>query len=130
MFIRAVLTFKEAFGAFSVYQHSDGYPHNEAGVIPRLHHMFECGRYAWKLPRFEAGEAAAGYIAQEKREPGGFRIVNDPEKVDWSWRYVISAGVEGVDNGSPTISVYREGWRRPVFKGTLKDALEAFATRK
>lgn len=74
MSTRAVITFKDEFGSFSVYQHMDGYPthagDSAAGVLGMLRETL-AGGYAWQWPRFEADEFAAAYIAQNKGEGGG-----------------------------------------------------------
>ena len=54
---------------FLVYQHWDGDPvtvrTNVLAALP----------LAWPLPRFEADEFAAAYIAANKKREGGFRLV-------------------------------------------------------
>ena len=62
---RAVYIFNDKEQAFSVYGHWDGYPeHAAANLIKTL-------EYAWPLPRFEASDFAAAFIAGNKKEGGG-----------------------------------------------------------
>jgi hypothetical protein len=65
MSTRAIYTFADkegewTQGPFNVYKHSDGYPTGAAGaLIAALQH-------AWPLPRYEADEFAAAFVAGNK----------------------------------------------------------------
>lgn len=62
---RSVFTFKDEDKSFAVYKHWDGYPQGAAefltNAIP----------FSWKLPRYEADEFAAAFIAANKTVGGG-----------------------------------------------------------
>lgn len=65
MSTRAVYTFKDESDTFHVYKHHDGYP---SGAIQWIVNALE---FAWPLPRFEACEFSAAFIAGNKpREKG------------------------------------------------------------
>jgi hypothetical protein len=82
---RALITFKDKDGeAVAVYQHSDGYPESEYGVIAELQRVVDSDS-VWPLPRFEANEFATGFIAVLKDQPGGYRIA--PAGAKWGQAY-------------------------------------------
>ena len=70
MSTRGLYTFKDADGAYTVFKHWDNYPTHwtEYGA-----HRFIANAlaYAWELPRFEADEFAASFIAANKKAGGG-----------------------------------------------------------
>ena len=77
-----------------VYKHYDNYPE---GAVDFIENAKE---FAWELPRFEADEFAASFVAANKdRRGGGVRLVNarfkDRDEMleanDWcDYHYVIS----------------------------------------
>ena len=70
MSTRGIYTFK-AFGeTFHVYKHSDNYP---TGAQEALAAVMSQGK-AWDLPRFEADEFAAGFVAANKNGGGNVRL--------------------------------------------------------
>lgn len=60
MSTRATYEFIDNFGSYTVYKHHDGYP---SGGLQWIANAL---KYAWKLPRFEAAEFAAAFIAANK----------------------------------------------------------------
>jgi len=67
---RAVYTFFDgpdgpSYGPYHVYKHFDGYP---AGAVSALENALP---YAWELPRYEADEFAAAFVAGNKPNNGG-----------------------------------------------------------
>lgn len=60
MSTRSVFTFRDADSAFHVYMHSDGYPSGAAKAL-----SYAIG-FAWSLPRYEADDFAAGFVAGNK----------------------------------------------------------------
>ena len=50
---------------YGVYKHYDGYPRGAAG------HIEKAKDYAWPLPRWEADEFAAAFVAANKNPKGG-----------------------------------------------------------
>jgi len=98
---RAVYFFKDHSdeSLYGVYKHYDGYPHGAA------HHIEAAKAYAWPLPRYEADEFAAAFVAANKNPKGGevrllphFEDTSIPMMMDtlgWcDYYYVISWGVE------------------------------------
>jgi hypothetical protein len=84
---RTVITFKDAHEEFSVYQHYDGYPSN---IIPSI---AEAIPYAWVLPRFEARDFGAAYIAANKTGAGViYMTTNADAHGDLDFKYVVSNG--------------------------------------
>jgi hypothetical protein len=81
---RTCITFTDSDSSHSVYQHYDGYPSN---VADNLHHTI---RNAWPLPRFEADEFAAAYVATCKEQAGNVRLSKGPRSHgDLSYRYTV-----------------------------------------
>lgn len=80
---RAVITFIDTFGRYSVYQHWDGDPDT---VIPRIRNT----THRWRWPRYEADEYAAAYIATHKTGEGNIRLTRGPTAHgDLSYRYEV-----------------------------------------
>ena len=95
MSTRAVFTFSDpdtVGSPFVVYKHYDGYP---TGALEALQNAREV---AWPLPRFEADEFAAAFIAANKTGPGGVRIVGrgpwnaiSPADIEYAYHVVMFA---------------------------------------
>jgi hypothetical protein len=91
---RAIYIFEDDHEEVHVYKHYDNYPE---GAVDFIENAKE---YAWELPRFEADEFAAAFVAANKNRKGGeVRLVNarfkDREEMleanDWcDYYYVIS----------------------------------------
>ena len=63
---RAVYFFESNDGQLhGVYKHYDGYPQGAAA------HIEDAKAYAWPLPRWEADEFAAAFVAANKNPKGG-----------------------------------------------------------
>ena len=60
MSTRAMYTFADEYGSFNVYKHHDGYPSGAADAIRKAI------EHSWALPRFEADDFAAGFVAGNK----------------------------------------------------------------
>jgi hypothetical protein len=82
---RAVITFIDEDNTFHVYKHWDGYPENILGCIDAA------TLFAWELPRFEADEFAAAFIAACKSKGGGdIRLTHTFEDhSDLEFRYEV-----------------------------------------
>lgn len=65
MSTRALYTFRDADGDYTVFKHWDNYPSGAHEFIAKAL------AYAWELPRFEADEFAASFIAANKKAGGG-----------------------------------------------------------
>ena len=91
---RAIYIFEDDHEEVHVYKHYDNYP---SGAVDFIENAKE---FAWELPRFEADEFAAAFVAANKNRKGGeVRLVNarfkDREEMleanDWcDYHYVIS----------------------------------------
>jgi len=91
---RAIYIFEDEHEEVHVYKHYDNYPEGAVDFIE------EAKEFAWELPRFEADEFAASFVAANKdRRGGGVRLVNarfkDRDEMleanDWcDYHYVIS----------------------------------------
>ena len=82
---RAVITFIDEDNTFHVYKHWDGDPRS-------ILHCIECTKvFAWELPRFEADEFAAAFIAANKTKGGGdIRLTHNYEDhSDLEFRYEV-----------------------------------------
>lgn len=85
MSTRAVYTFKDQYGKHHAYKHHDGYPSGAVEAIKAA-----IGN-AWPLPRFEADEFGAAFVAANKTSQGGVRLTGGPTKHgDLEYYYMIS----------------------------------------
>jgi len=85
-------------GTYAIYKHWNGHP---KGVKPMIERALEL---AWQLPRFEADEFAAAFVAANKPNRGDVRLVN-PDRYDLTWFdyvYVIRH-MEGSDKLNVTV---------------------------
>jgi hypothetical protein len=89
MSTRAIYTFYDSDTEVHVYKHHDGYPYNggvhngtayEAGGLVWIN---DAKAFAWDLPRFEADEFAASFVAANKSDGGGVRLIGDQKP----WEY-------------------------------------------
>lgn len=87
---RAVITFIDEDNTFHVYKHWDGYPGHILSCIENAK------PFAWELPRFEADEFAAAFIAANKVKGGGdIRLTHSyGDHCDLEYRYEVRV-VEG-----------------------------------
>lgn len=108
MSTRAIYTFRDADTEVHVYKHHDGYPEGAISWIANARTL------AWPLPRFEADEFAAAFVAANKTEPGGVRLVRDAHEIHVQCRYTITA-----HDGQ--LYVACDG-----FSGTLDEAIARF----
>ena len=70
MSTRGLYTFKDAEGVYTVFKHWDNYPISDNGY-GAYQFIKNALAYAWQLPRFEADEFAASFIAANKKAGGG-----------------------------------------------------------
>jgi hypothetical protein len=70
MSTRGLYTFKDNDGDYTVFKHWDNYPTSSTGYGAHLF-IANALAYAWQLPRFEADEFAASFIAANKKAGGG-----------------------------------------------------------
>jgi len=116
---RAVYTFIDASQRHSVYKHWDGDPAAACRFIANAQAL------AWPLPRFEADEFAAAFVAANKSQAGNIRLTTGPDAHgDLSFVYEIRC-----QDGRLHVRIYRcSGEARPLFDGTLEDAQQFAAT--
>ena len=140
MSTRAMYTFSDDSGANHVYKHHDGYPYckfpkGEGGGLVWIKKSLE---YAWELPRFEADEFAAAFVAANK-EPrqGGVRLVNKVHPwefaSDCEYWYKVKIAVPALD---VWVDVYSVTWwendrkEELVLSGALSELLAHKRARK
>src|SRR6185503_19184671 len=71
---RCIMTFADNDSEFYVYKHWEGDPET-------INELIEAAKSkAWPLPRFEADEFAAAFVAVAKTGEGDVRIAQDPAK--------------------------------------------------
>lgn len=117
MSTRACYTFVDDDQTLTVYKHQDGYPEGAvqwiaAGV-----------KKAWPLPRFEAADMIAAFVAANKPDGGGIYLCCPHGPDGWKhhgdldYHYEISA-----DDTTLMVRVYKLGesgaWRQ-IFRGSL-----------
>jgi hypothetical protein len=91
MSTRATYEFIDEYNSFTVYKHCDGYPEGAlqwiANALP----------WAWKLPRFEACDFAAAFIAGNKSKDGGGVYFTEGKEshADTEYHYTIKC-INGV----------------------------------
>lgn len=91
MSTRAIYTFEDGQDERHVYIHHDGYPTGAADKI----RAWQVSGLSWPLPRFEADEAAAGFIAANKTLAGSVRVAASRTgaiDVEFGYRFTLKAG--------------------------------------
>jgi len=115
---RAVYSFIDHTDRHSVFKHWDGYPSQACGFIAAALAL------AWPLPRFEADEFAAAFVAANKKYPGDIRLTNGPDAHgDLEYTYEIHC-----QDGQLHVPIRKPGYTLPIFKGTLEQAQQFAAT--
>ena len=84
MSTRAAYVFKDEYNEFAVYKHHDGYPD---GAKESLAKALD---FAWELPRFEADEFAAAFVAANKV---GAHVALELSKGNKDYRHFVGGGV-------------------------------------
>ena len=83
---------------YTIYKHMDGYPE---GVQPMIEKALTL---AWPLPRFEADEFAASFVAANKTSSGDVRLVNpDGARHIWFDYVYVIRHMEGSDKLNVTV---------------------------
>lgn len=80
----ATITFSDENEKVSVHSQGYGYP---SGILEALNKAL---MLAWELPRFEACEFAASFIAMNKVRQGGFRVIQKPSKYGVAYHYDVT----------------------------------------
>jgi len=114
---RAVYTFKDERGSHSVYKHYDGYPEGEGGGFGAYGFIKAAKAYAWELPRFDASEFAAAFIAANKTQAGGdvYLTYGHEEHGDLEYRYEISADKDKLIVKVFKVEDYDEDSRKQIY---------------
>ena len=141
MSTRAMYQFQDSPNepTFTVYKHFDGYPEGAAGFFAgTLGH-------AWPLPRFEADDFAAAFIAANKTAPGrlpgdcggNIRLVASGEAGAWRQTADIETASGGVR--VQAFSVHCEDWENAgkpstwseevIFDGQLVEFIATFSKK-
>lgn len=103
---RGTYKFIDNRNTVSLYKHWDNYPSGALGFIEKAL------EYSWELPRFEADEFAASFIAANKQKGGGdIRIENLTQYEEYN--YEIS-----LKNNELWIFCQQEDGQ-PIFSGSL-----------
>lgn len=115
---RAVITFRDEDGSkFHVYKHWDGDP---TEIVPAILKTIE-KKLAWPLPRFEADEFAAAFIAANKDGSGDIRIAREPEYYGGlAYHYEVYMGKLG-GNGAEVLCLNVSDHSEMTFSGALSD---------
>jgi hypothetical protein len=109
---RAVYTFIDEDSRHSVYKHWNGHPRWGCQFIANAL------RLAWPLPRFEADEFAAAFVAANKNEHGDVRLTSGPEAHgDLAYSYEIRC-----PDGYLLVRIFQAGQADPVFDGSFEAA--------
>ena len=132
MSTRAMYTFKDNSNTIHVYKHHDGYPEGGLSWIANTLAL------AWPLPRFEASEFAASFVAANKDSSGGIRLCGTRIQEPWhfstdsEYHYVITCV-----GGEIYVSIAEVNWwgNEPSYGGTvnfdgsLNEAIAKFEPR-
>lgn len=91
---RCVFTFEDQADRFHVYKHYDGYPSGAAQQLANARKL------AFDLPRFEADEFSAAFIAANKKTHGDVRLLpsgsfNKVAPLDIEYHYVVAQNAKG-----------------------------------
>ena len=121
MSTRACYTFIDSDNTFHVYKHHDGYPSGAAEFIKLAIAK------AWKLPRFEAADFGAAFVAANKDGGGGVYLTSHYRNHgDLEYRYEI--GNDGTPGDfTPIVRAYRaqagRKWKK-FFEGGFDQLIE------
>ena len=126
MSTRAVYGFRDQHGIYHVYIHYDGYP---TGAAQKFEALLK-SNCRWELPRFEADEFAAGFVAVNKDSAGSVRLTQGPEQHgDIEYYYIVY-------QPSPQSGLYVEAYdisfdafdkKKLIFKGALDEFISSGA---
>jgi hypothetical protein len=128
MSTRAIYTFIDQDAKpkdfINIYKHYDGYP---SGALEAIQEAFA---YAWTLPRFEADDFAAAFVAGNKSvSGGGIRVFpTGPQKnicksaCDIEYRYEVRC----IDNKLHITAFETSYWQTPKETGLFAGNIEEF----
>jgi len=144
MSTRACYTFTDLQGEFHVYKHHDGYPfvggvHNgepyEGGALCWIQNA---KAFAWELPRFEADDFAASFVAANKDGGGGCRLINKAHPWEFSSDSEYWYKIDNTDAAIDVwVEVYSVDWwdrdnrqEKMIMSGALSELLATERARK
>ena len=132
MSTRAVFRFRKDLEVHYVYKHYDGYVE---GAAAALFDTLESG-LAWGLPRYEPDEFAAAFIAANKKQPGGIRLLRHVGDIPDDVAFIYD--VAPAPNGQLILTAWGlDGFlarsfnpastrKKPLFYGRLKDFIAEY----
>jgi hypothetical protein len=138
MSTRAVYTFWEGDHSIHVYKHHDGYPYVSDGVSEAggLLWIKKAKELAWDLPRFEANEFAASFVAANHSRSGGCRLITTEHPWEYpgdpEYWYKIRQATPALD---VWVDVYEVDWNQKptntlIMNGALSDLLTSERVRR
>ena len=131
MSTRATYQFVDEDNDVTIYKHHDGYPEGGYQWIARAL------KFAWPLPRFEADEFAAAFVAANKPDSGGVYLTTGRDAHgDTQFHYVVQYKAKElrVERWEP-VYVRKPGapktrtWQLAE-SGTLEAMLDKYAPRR
>lgn len=122
MSTRATVSVFDAEDRFDVYQHYDGYPDGENGLVARI----DASRtLAWPLPRFEAMDFAAALVAVLKERPGGTYLTRSAQwHGDRDYHYDVTA--EGNRLVVEISGFTGRNVSKVLFRGSIEEAVAEY----
>lgn len=139
MSTRAIYTFSEGDHSIHVYKHHDGYPYasynSGRGEAGGLLWIKKAKELAWELPRFEADEFAASFVAANKTEAGGCRLITAEHPWEYAsdaeYWYKIKSAVPALD---VWVDVLEVDWSRKlhhnlIMEGALSELIYSERSR-
>lgn len=112
---RCLVSFIDNRQTVNIYQHSDGYPDGVSGPIAAA------VKFAWQLPRFEACDFSAAFVAANKTRGGHIYIYDGGDPIvaapgDLAYRYEVRCVAETLQ-----ITAFKvNADAAEIFKGTLE----------
>ena len=112
MSTQAIYKFVDESGMSRVFKHWDNYPEGAALFLNKAKEL------AWPLPRFEADEFAAAFIAANKTRAGDLRVLDGDQTWNVDYIYKVSKG----HDGNLHVDIFELDWKTGdyVFRGGSK----------
>ena len=118
MSTQAIYSFVDESGTARVFKHWDNYPEGAALFLNKAKEL------AWPLPRFEADEFAAAFIAANKTRAGDLRVLTreaDNERnicMSVDYMYKVALG----HDGNIYVDIFERDWNTDefIFRGGSK----------
>lgn len=121
---RATYTFKGDGESHTVYVHWDGYP---TGAAEYLGATLKSDN-VWELPRYEADEFAAGFVATVKTGGGNVRLAKSPRKFgDIQYAYTVTQKDGELWIKAQSINNWDSWKAKTIWQGKLSEFIESGA---